>query len=88
MADAVKPDVVEEVKGEQEIAMSKLNELRKIKQVGKATSKLSMKNMYHDSFFYKILGMMDYYTSLALISPASLALVQQFADPQKLNILV
>lgn len=44
--------------------------------------------MYHSTFFFKILGMMDFYTSLALTSPATLALVQQFADPNKLNILV
>ena len=79
---------VEEVKSAEQVTLNKLAELRKIKKEVTAKSKLSMKNMYHESFFFKILGMLDYYTSLALVSPAALALVQQFADPIKLNILI
>ena len=63
-------------------------ELRQIKKEVKDKSRPSMKNMYHESFLFKILGMMEFYTSLALVSPAALALVQQFADPAKLNILI
>jgi hypothetical protein len=62
--------------------------MRKIKPAANKKSKLTTKNMYHESFFFKILGLMDFYSSLALVSPAALALVHQFADPRKLNILV
>ena len=44
--------------------------------------------MYHETFLFKILGMMDFYSSLSKASPSSLAFVQQFANPQKLNILI
>lgn len=67
----------------------KLKGMRSIKvAAAENKNKLSNKNMYHDSFFFKILGMMDFYSSLALISPAALSLVQEFADPRKLNLLV
>ena len=78
----------EQDKNPEQLSVEKLLEMRKIKPVATKKSKLSNKNMYHESFFFKILGLMDFYSSLALISPAALALVHQFADPRKLNILV
>ena len=78
----------EEEKDLEQLSLEKLLEMRKIKPVATKKSKLTTKNMYHESFFFKILGLMDFYSSLALVSPAALALVHQFADPRKLNILV
>lgn len=80
----------EKVKSADEVIFEKLKELRKSKpkvaQLKK--QKITIKNLYHESFFFRILGLMDFYTSLAQVSPAALALVQQFADPKKLNILL
>ena len=74
---------------EDKLNQQKLKDLRKIKPVkDQKKTKMSAKNMYHESFFFKILGLMDFYSSLACISPAALALVQQFANPHKLNILI
>ena len=84
---AVAP-ALEEVKDQDAIPAARLAELRKIKKEQTKKSKLTLKSLYHESFFFRILGLMDFYTSLALASPAALALVQQFADPRKLNILV
>lgn len=44
---------------------AKLQELRLIKKQVVSQNKLSLKFMYHESFFFRILGMLDYYTSLA-----------------------
>ena len=51
-------------------------------------SNYTLRHMYHDTFLFKILGLLDFYTSLSLVSPAALAFVQQLADPSKLNILI
>ena len=75
---------------EEKRSLQKLKDLRKVKKEAgnQKKTKMTVKNMYHESFFFKILGLMDFYSSLACISPAALALVQQFADPNKLNILI
>ena len=50
-------------------------QLRKVRKEVKQKSKFSLKNMYHESFFFKILGLMDFYTSISQVSPAALAFV-------------
>ena len=67
---------LEEVKDPEEIQASRLAELRKVRKEPTKKSKLTLKSLYHESFFFRILGLMDFYTSLALASPAALALVQ------------
>ena len=79
---------VEEVKSAEQVTLNKLAELRKIKKEVTAKSKLSMKNMYHESFFFKMLALLDFYTSMALVSPAALAFVQQVSDPSNIQVLV
>ena len=37
--------------------------------------KIGLKNLYHDSFLLRILEMLDFFSSLALSSPATLALI-------------
>ena len=49
--------------------------MRKIKPPASKKKKMALKHLYHETFFYRILGMMDFYTSLAQVSPAALALV-------------
>ena len=85
--------VVEEVKqaeaSEEQLAKSTLDRLRKVKAPTAAKKhNIGLKNLYHDSFFHRLLGMMDFYAGLAQVSPSALALVEQFADPEKLNLLV
>ena len=65
----------EESKDEDAILMHKLMQLRKVRKEVKQKSKFSLKNMYHESFFFKILGLMDFYTSISQVSPAALAFV-------------
>lgn len=79
----------EESKDLENQSEQKLLALRKIKvtEVAKK-SNFSTKNMYHETFLFKILGMIDFYSSLSRASPASLAFVQKFADPQRLNLLI
>ena len=76
-------------KNADELLLEKLKEMRKVKpKVEQKKKKIPLKHLYHSSFFYKILGIMDFYSSLAQVSPAALALVQQLADPRKLNVLL
>jgi len=56
-------------------ATKKLFELRKVKREAAKKSSVSLKHMYHDSFFFKLLGLIDFYTSLAQVSPAALSFV-------------
>ena len=66
----------EESKDLENQSEQKLLALRKIKvtEVAKK-SNFSTKNMYHETFLFKILGMIDFYSSLSRASPASLAFV-------------
>ena len=52
----------------------KLNNLRDIKVLGKK-NKITIKNLYHESFLLRILEMLDFFSSLSLSSPASFALI-------------
>ena len=52
----------------------KLSNLRDIRVAGKK-NKITTKNLYHDSFLLRILEMLDFFSSLALTSPASFALI-------------
>ena len=47
-----------------------------------------MNHMYHESFFFRMLGLLDFYTNMALVSPAALAFVQHISDPSKLQVLI
>lgn len=42
---------------------------------GSKKNKISVKNLYHDTFLLRILEMLDFFSSLALTSPATLALI-------------
>ena len=61
--------------------------MRNMRVEGKK-NKLSLKNLYHDSFLIKVLEMLDFFSSVALTSPATLALIQKFIEPKHLQYLL
>ena len=54
--------------------LEKLTELKNIRPDEK-DQKMSLKYMYQENFLLKILGLLDFYTSLALTSPSALAFI-------------
>ena len=69
----------------------KMNELRQLKAPKKesgAKAAIFFQNMYQKSFFIKIVGLLDFYTSLAQSSPAVLALIKSVVNPRRLNLLL
>ena len=49
---------------------------------------VGLKNLYHETFLLRIVSMLDFYCSLAVNSPSTLAMVHKVSDPAKLNTLV
>ena len=65
----------------------KINNLRDIRVLGKK-NKITIKNLYHETFLLRILEMLDFFSSLSLTSPASFALIQKFIEPRHLQYLI
>ena len=47
-----------------------------------------MNNLYQESFLLRILGMLEFYCSLAIHSPAALAMIKHLSNPEKLSSLI
>ena len=76
MQEEVPALTAEESKDENAILLHKLKSLRNTRVETQKKSNYGLKNMYHESFLFRILGLMDFYTSLSQVSPAALAFVQ------------
>ena len=55
----------EESQGDDVELLKKLVALRKVTKKKKEANKMTLKNFYHESFFFRMLGMLDFYTSLS-----------------------
>lgn len=53
----------------------KLSEIRSIRRSVRC-KKVGLKNLYHETFLLRILGMLDFYCSLAGSSPATMTFIQ------------
>jgi len=70
------------------LVREKLNQLADLNFEKEKANEVGLQNLYHDSFLLRILEMLDFFSSLALSSPASLALIQKFIEPKHLQYLL